>query len=436
MRSDGVPVYPVPTVVASASARSTGAWVRAAARGMVASVCSALIATLLVALALTALGKDPLAVLSVLIRGPLGDRYGMIESLARSTPLILCGLAVALAFRAQAWNIGVEGQYLAGAMAATAVGTAGSGWPGYVLVPVLLAGAAAAGGLWAVPAIALDHRRGVPLVLSTILLNFVALHLVQYLTRGPLQGPDVSAPESALIAGQGHLPLLVPGTDLHGGFILAIAAALAGAIVLHWGTAGFALRAAGLNPVAAEWAGIRIRRVKFRVMCLSGALGGLAGGMQVAGVHHLLRDDAAEGFGYVAIAAALLGRLNPLGVAVAAVALGALDIGALRLERQSRLGIPADLAQVIKGILILTLLVTAGLRTRFPRASTGRRLGVGRGGSGPRPQQTLNSEPQNRQSALPNPRPPTNNPQPTTINDQRPTSPEARSPFNHDEYSR
>jgi simple sugar transport system permease protein len=325
-------------------------------------VAAAIIATLAVAAAMTLLGKNPVAVIGALVAGPLADRYRFVESLARACPLMLCGLAVAVAFRCQAWNIGVEGQYLAGAMAVAAVAIPAADWPAWALIPAMLIAAAAAGAAWALPAALLENRRHVPLVLSTILLNFVAVNLVRYLARGPLQGPDKSAPESALLAPQAHLQTLVPGTDFHWGFLLAVVIAVSLWVFMRWATAGFALRAVGLNPVAAEWAGIRVGRVKLAVMCLSGALGGLAGGMQVAGVHHLLRDDAAEGFGYVGIAVALLGGLNPIGVAVAAVALGMLDIGAMHLERQSALGVPSDVSQVIKGVLILTLLAAAGIR--------------------------------------------------------------------------
>lgn len=338
-------------------------------------LAAAVIATLAVAAAMMLLGKNPVAVISALAAGPLTDRYRFVEALARACPLMLCGLAVAMAFRCQAWNIGVEGQYLAGAMAVTAIAVPAANWPAWALVPTMLIAAAGAGAAWALPAALLEHRRNVPLVLSTILLNFVAVNLVRYLARGPLQGADKSAPESALIAPQAYLPSMVPGTDFHWGFLLAIGLALALWVFVQRSTAGFAVRAAGLNPVAAEWSGIRVGRVKLGVMCLSGALGGLAGGLQIAGVHHLLRDDAAEGFGYVGIAVALLGGLNPLGVAVAAVALGMLDIGALYLERQSALGVPADVSLVIKGVLILTLLAAAGWpglailrRRRAPRA--------------------------------------------------------------------
>lgn len=343
-----------------------------------APVAAATVATLVVATATAALGRSPGAVLSGLVVGPLGNPYRFAEALTRAIPLMLCGLAVAIAFRCQAWNIGVEGQYLAGAIGATAIGVQAHEWPGWLPVPVMLAVAAVAGAAWAWPAGVLEHRRRVPLVLSTILLNFVAMHLVRFLTRGPMQGPDPAAPESPLIAAQGYLRPLVAGTDFHAGFVVALAAAAALWVLLARSTAGFAIRAAGLNPTAAQWAGIRVPRVRMGVLCLSGALGGLAGGLQIAGVHRLLRDDAAEGFGYVGIAVALLGRLSPAGVAVAAVALGMLDVGAMYLERQPALGIPSDLAQMIKGTLILTLLASGGVnlgrlfrrRTEVPETPT------------------------------------------------------------------
>jgi simple sugar transport system permease protein len=270
---------------------------------------------------------------------------------------MLCGLAVAIAFRSQAWNIGVEGQYLLGIMAATAIGLWGRHWPGAVLIPCMLLASLAAGALFALPAVLLENLRRVPLVLSTILLNFVGVSLVSYLTQGPLRGSDPSAAQTDPIPLQGHLPILVSSTDLHVGWCLAVALCVATWVMLRWSVWGFEVRVCGLNPVAAEWAGIRMQRVRTGVMMLSGGIGGLAGGIQVAGVTHLLSIQASEGFGYVAIAVALLGRLNPLGVAAAAVFLGAIDVGASQVERQAELGVSADIAQVIKGLVVLIVLV-------------------------------------------------------------------------------
>ncbi len=330
--------------------------------GTAQSVLAALAATLVAAIITAALGRSPVAVLTSLATAPFSDGYRFAEALARSCPLMLCGLAVAIAFRAQAWNIGVEGQYLAGAIAATAVGLSSAALPGYALIPAMMAGAGLAGALIAVPAALLETLRGVPIVLSTILINFVARGFVEYLTQGPLRGSDPSAAQSDPIPSDAWLPVLVPQTDLHWGFVAAVVICLLAWLMLRSSTAGFAMRIAGANPTAAEWTGIRVARVKVGVMAISGALGGLAGGIQIAGVQRLLNIQASEGFGYVGIAVALLGRLHPIGVILAAISLGLLDIGAAHVERQPALAIPADLANVIKGFVILAVLVLGGER--------------------------------------------------------------------------
>lgn len=331
-------------------------------RSLVRSIAAVVLATLLVAVAAAAIGRNPVAILIGLAEGPFGSPYRFADALTQACPLLLCGLAVAVAFRCQALNIGVEGQYLCGAMAAAAVGIGASAWPGWLLIPSLLVCGTLAGALYAVPAVVLELRRNVPLVLSTILLNFVAIALLSYLTQGPLQGADGTAPESDLIAPQAVLRPLVARTDLHLGFPLALGIAAALWILLRWGTGGFELRVVGQNPDAAHWAGISVARVRFRAMCLSGALGGLAGALQLAGVHRVLRIDAAEQFGYVGIAVALLGWLHPLGVAAAAVFIGCLDVGAMHLEQQPALAVPSEIAQVIKGVLVLGVLVFSGDR--------------------------------------------------------------------------
>jgi general nucleoside transport system permease protein len=289
------------------------------------SVAAAVVATLLAAGATVLVGRNPFLVITDLVTAPLASPYRFAEALGRSCPLMLCGLAVAIAFRAQAWNIGVEGQYLMGATAATAVGLCGAQLPGFVLIPMVLLASAIAGALYAVPAAVLEIRRGVPLVLSTILLNFVASGFVEYLTQGPMRGADPSAAQTNPIAHQAYLPALVAHTDLHWGFVGAVASAMALWILLRWTVGGFHMRVVGANPVAAEWAGIGVNAVKLRVMCLSGLLAGLAGGIQIAGVYRLLNIGASEGFGYVGIVVALLGRLHPLGTALAAIAIGLLS---------------------------------------------------------------------------------------------------------------
>jgi simple sugar transport system permease protein len=325
-------------------------------------LAAVLISTVITALLIAVLQRSPLGVLSALVAGPLGSPYRFYDALGLVCPLLLCGLAVAVAFRAQAWNIGVEGQYLFGAIAAVMIGISGIRLPGVLLISAMLGASFLAGALYALIPVLLENRRHVPLVLSTILLNFVAISFVSYLTQGPLRGGDPSAAQSDPIAPQAYIGKLVAGTGLHWGFVIALAAAAVLTLVLARSTFGFAVRMVGLNPTAADWVGTDARRVRRQVMALSGGLGGLAGGIQIAGVHHLLNIQASEGFGYVGIAVALLGRLHPLGVAAAALAIAMLDVGALYLERQPELQVPAELADVIKGTIILAMLVMSGPR--------------------------------------------------------------------------
>jgi simple sugar transport system permease protein len=312
---------------------------------------------------LAAAGHAPATVIAIAAQGALGDaaswagifthglplRFAL--SLQEAGPLLLCGLATAIAFRCGVLNIGVEGQYRLGALAAIAVGVAAPG-PGWLA----LAAAAASGALWAGVAAALERARAVPVVLSTILLNFVAYWLVSLLVGGPLRELDTTAPQTALLGDDRHLPVLVAGTKLHLGVLLAGCAAILLWVVERWTAFGFELRASGLGPDAARLAGIPVARRRAQVMALSGALGGFAGGGTVAGVTYFLTGDAAS-YGYAGIAVAMLGRLHPLGVAGAAVFFGMLDTASRNLER--KLQIPHDLGDCAKGLVVLALLAAS-----------------------------------------------------------------------------
>ena len=228
-------------------------------------------------------------------------------------PLIIIGLGLALAFRAGAFNIGAEGQFYAGAIAATWLGLHAGSLPSPLAVAVVLSAALLAGALWVAVPVLLRLRYGVLEVISTLLLNFVAEALTSLVVQGPLQESQGIYPQSDAIAESARLPLL-PGTRLHAGILLA----LAGAVVLRhlftrtlW---GFQLRAVGLSPRAAEISGrIDSRWMAAAALALSGAIAGLAGGVEVAGVSYALFQNLSPGYGFTAIAVALLGRLHPFG---------------------------------------------------------------------------------------------------------------------------
>jgi ABC-type uncharacterized transport system permease subunit len=287
----------------------------------------------------------------------------LADALVRATPLILAGLAVALAFKAGVFNIGAEGQLLAGAAAAAAVSFFWSDELGsFVLVVSLLAGAVA-GAVWAGIAAELRRRFHVLEIISTIMLNFIAIHLVSYLVRGPLQEPTRIFPQTPTLEPFARLPIILPGTRLHLGFLAASVIALALAWFFARTTAGFRIRAAGASPKAAWTVGrIDVGRTSFLVFLASGAIAGVAGSIEVTGVTYALYENLSPGYGYTGIAVALIAGLNPGLVIASGIFFGALQTGALALQRE--FAIPSSLASVAEAALILAVLSFAAYRGR------------------------------------------------------------------------
>ena len=308
---------------------------------------------------------SPAEALSALSSGAFGTRYDVGNTLTKTTPLLLTGLGIAIAFRARLWNIGGEGQILMGALAACALG----GYrlhslPLFILLPVILIGGTAAGALWAGLAGWMRVARGVPEVISTIMLNFVATDLLSYTLHGPLQQtaggslPGYAEP----LPPAATLPILVPETPLHVGFVLALAALFAVALLLSVTPIGFAIRAVGANADAARVAGIRVERTQMVAMLWSGALCGLAGAVELSGVVGTLFGEYQSGYGFTAIAVALLGRLNPWGIALSALFFGALSAGSGIME--SRAQVSHNLIYVVQAVTLLVLLAFQWVRWR------------------------------------------------------------------------
>lgn len=330
----------------------SAALVAAAAGGMIAILAAAG-------------GHDPERAIDALWRGSFGSRYAVFSAtLVRATPLVLTGLAVALAFTAGVMNIGAEGQLLAGATAATAIGITIGDSAGWVVLPLALAAGAAAGALWASGPAWLRHRFGVLEVISTIMMNFVALYMVGYLVRGPLQEPSRIYPQSASLPDAVRLPMVIPGTRLHLGFALALACAGVSWWALRSTAAGFRVRVIGANADAARSAGlIDVGSTTLRTFLISGSLAGLAGAIEVTGVTYSLYENLSPGYGYTAIAVALVGSLNPLLTAVGGVFFGALEAGATAMQRDA--GVPSVLATVVEAAIILLVLALAAIRARI-----------------------------------------------------------------------
>lgn len=300
--------------------------------------------------------------------GAFGSAFAFWSAtLVRATPLLLVGVALALAFRAGVLNIGAEGQLVVGAVAAAAVALAGGALPGAVLVPAMVAAGALGGAVWAGVAAWLRHRYGVLEVISTIMLNFVAAAFIGWVVRGPLQEPTKVYPMSPTFAEAARWPFLLSGQRLHLGFLLGVVIAVVAWYVLQDGAPGFRVRAAGAGPRAAESAGgIQVRSVTARVFVLSGAIAGVAGASEVGGVTWALYEGISPGYGYTGIAVALLARLDPRWVMATAVFFGALEAGGASMQRSA--GIPAVSVQIITACVLLGVLALDRWRRTRQRA--------------------------------------------------------------------
>jgi simple sugar transport system permease protein len=311
-----------------------------------------LLASGVAAILLALLGAAPLTAVRALVGGAVGDSLALENTLIRSSPLLLVGLAVAVAFRCGIWNIGGEGQLYVGALAATAVATRAFGSdPSGVALPLALAAGIVAGALWGGLAAVLRVTRGVSEVLSTILLNFIAALGVAYAVHGPLQEVAAAYPQSDALAASTRLPLLPGALRIHAGLPLVYLLPFAVWLMLFRTAAGLRLRAVGLSPEAARYAGISTSRETVRVLLLSGGLAGLAGAIEVCGVTGRLFENLSPGYGFTAIAVALLARLHPIGVIPAALFFAALASGSGAMQRVAN--VPSVTVQVVEALVIL-----------------------------------------------------------------------------------
>jgi ABC-type uncharacterized transport system permease subunit len=328
----------------------------------------AILATLALCSTLIALaGANVLDAYGALFAGALGSRFNLVETVVKAAPLVLTGLAVAVAFRAKFWNIGAEGQLLAGAMAAAFVG-AREGLPAWSLVPAMvLAGALAGAATAALPAAVRVHLK-VDEVVATLMLNFVIFYAMMAMLDGPWKDPLSGYPDSPDIRMDAEFPVLLRGTRLHLGVLLAGLAALAIWLLIRWTTLGFQIRVVGANPRAAAHGGIAVGRVMLLAAAISGALAGLAGVGEVAGLHYQVMASLSPGYGYTGIVVAMLAALNPLGVVPSALFFAAVATGAESMSRQT--GVPVFLGDVIQGVALicmLTALLFTGYRLRMRR---------------------------------------------------------------------
>ncbi|MCD6120660.1 MAG: ABC transporter permease [Spirochaetales bacterium] len=290
-----------------------------------------------------------------LFYGALGTRFNILETFVKSSPLIFTGLAVAFAFRAKFWNIGAEGQLLAGAIAATWIGISMPGVPSYILLPLILVGGFIAGGAWAaVPAI-LKTKLKADDVVTTLLLNYVMIHTMGALLFGPLQQPGSSWPRSPEIVAAAKYPILFARSRFHLGIPLSLAAVLIFWFINKKTVLGYQTKAVGVNIRAARFGGINTKAVILETALLSGGLAGLAGVGEVCGIQYHLLMDISPGYGYSGIVIAMLGNLHPVGVFFSALFFSIIIVGAQTMSRIT--GVPTYIADVIQGMALIIMLI-------------------------------------------------------------------------------
>jgi general nucleoside transport system permease protein len=341
---------------------------RVFAREATVPVLAMLLGLAALSLGLAASGYSPAESLGALWRGAFGSADTILSALLpRVVPLLLIGLGLSLAFGAGALNIGAEGQFYAGAIAAAWVGLQVGGWSPLLAIPATLVAAGLAGAAWAGVPTLLRIRYGVQEMITTLLLNFVADGLVSWMVQGPLQEARHLYPESDPIAASARLPELT-GTRLHLGLVLGLVAAAGLAVIQRKTLWGFQLRATGANPTAARIMGrVKVRAVFAQALLLSGLFAGLAGGTEVTGVSYALFQRLSPGYGFTGIAVALLARLDALGVIATALLFAALEAGAGGMQREA--GVPAVAVYVTEAVVIITVLLAEAARRRRPQSA-------------------------------------------------------------------
>lgn len=312
-------------------------------------VLSLAAALLVCALFLVLTGRDPFTVYGAMFKGALGSQYGLAETVVKAIPLMLCALGISVAFRMQLWNIGAEGQFYMGAFAASWLPLFHPNLPTLVMLPGMFLLGAAAGGLWAlVPAI-LRGRWKVNDVITTLMLNYVAILWVDFLVYGPWKDPKgFNFPLSAKFPDAAALPTF--GTSrIHLGLVLALVMAVILWLVFAKSRWGYEIKVIGASESAARYAGMNINRNIYLAMLLSGAICGLAGMTEVSGITGRLQPNLSPGYGYTAIIVAWLGKLHPAAIFAVSVLFGALQVGGYFVQT---MGVPATVSLMLQGAIL------------------------------------------------------------------------------------
>ncbi|MBU0928525.1 MAG: ABC transporter permease [Spirochaetes bacterium] len=310
------------------------------------------------AIVLAAVGADIFKAYAVILTEPLKDMIGLTEIVVRAVPLSLIAMGIAIAFRSGILNIGAEGQMLMGILASSATAIACASLPKPVLIPLAILAGAAGGAAWGGIAGALKARLGVNEILSTVMLNYIAAQFYTFLLRGPLMDPEElltgsGTPQTVRMPRSAWLDRLLPGTRLHSGVFIALGLAVVVFLLLWRTSTGFRMRAAGAEAKAARYAGVKVQRYLVLAMLLSGAFAGMAGAVEILGVHRRAIEGVSGGYGFTGIVVALFGGLHPAGIIPASLFFGLLLLGADMTQRLA--DVPANMVLVLQGAIILAI---------------------------------------------------------------------------------
>ncbi len=326
----------------------------------------AVLAALIVGAILIALtGVNPFFAYQKMWEGIAKSNYQVGLVLVKATPLLIIGLGLGFVFNSGVFNIGAEGQLYMGALLGTAIAIQDLGVPAWLHVALSLVGGFVGGGLWGLLPGYLKARHNINEVITTILLNYIAIYIVSYFTHGPLRDnplAEAALPQTPQVQLSSQLPLIWPPTRLHAGFPLGLGLALVLYLVTYRMAFGYKARAVGSSPAAAHYAGMNTTLIMVIVMVVSGGLAGVAGTVEILGVQHRLRDMFSPGLGYSAIAIALMGNNHPFGILLAALLFGALQVGANNM--QALAGVPVTIVDVIQATVIFFVAVSAMIRWR------------------------------------------------------------------------
>jgi simple sugar transport system permease protein len=322
-------------------------------RSIYKAIISVVLALAVTSVLFLATGANPILAYYYLFSGAFGSLNAIIETLVRMTPILLVSLGLAISFKCKVWNIGAEGQLYMGAMLGTIVAVSMGNT--FITLPLAIIAAIVGGMAWAAVPALMKTQLGINEVITTFLMNYVAIYFVQWLLSYPFRSSDSLFPESSKLPATAVLPILLPPTRLHLGIRIALVVVLPLVYFLMMKTTfGYKLKAVGENPEAARYGGINVKRTIFMALILSGALAGLAGFFEVAGIQFRMRNSLSPGYGYTGIVVALLGANNPIGVALASLFMAGIFNGSSTMSRA--MNQPQGIVDFIQGVLVIFVL--------------------------------------------------------------------------------